>query len=979
MPSPAGPSAAAQNRALPAGTVTFLFADIEGSTRLLERLENPAWYTKALEDYRRILGAAIEAAGGRIVSTPGDSVFAVFSRARDAVAASIHAQQAIRAHRWPDGSLAVRMGLHTGEPTLVGGDYVGLDVHRAARICMAAHGGQILLSQMSSALVVNDVPEGAALQDLGPHRLTDLQRPEHLYQVRHRDLPAVFPPVRALDARRHNLPIQLTSFVGRTEEIAAVARLLSSGLLVTLIGPGGAGKTRLALQVAAELVELYGHGVWFVDLAGVGDGGLLPQAIAEALRISEEPGALVRAGSATRDRMLGTLTDYLAPRHILLLLDNCEHVVAAAARVAKALLQAAPGLRILATSREALRVDGELTWPVGSLSFPEARDEQSEEALHRYSAVRLFVERAMAASPTFVLTSSNGAAVARICRRLDGIPLAIELAAARLRVLSPEQIESRLDDRFRLLTNGYRTALPHQKTLQATMDWSYDLLDPAEQTLFRRLAVFAGGFSLEASESMCSGGEIDAARVLDLLAKLVDRSLVAVEEIAVESRYRLLETVRQYSLEKLRDSGEELRLRRRHRDWCVALAEDAEPELHGPRQREWLERLDREYDNLRGAMEWSLANSEADEGLRLAGPLWWFWHVRGHFTAGRDWSERALAQGKAATLAARAKVSRAAGLLAWAQSDYARAAALGTESLELSRQAGDRRGAATALTLLGLVAHRRGEHDCAFALYEDSLRICRETGDTWTEAMNLMFLGEVSLHWQTYERADAFHRDALNLFRQMGDTTGLAYGLYQSGLAARARGDFADAARLLEQGLALFREMGNKGGIVFSLTTLGRLATIRREFPRATALLEQSLELSRELGYKSGIAYSLLQLGLAARYRGDASQAAIHLRGALTAQRDLGNHRGIVECLMHLGAAAAANRDNIRSARLFCAAYDMAGIDVAHDAVPSDEFADVVRAVRASLTGPEFEAAMGWSKTSGPDQVIAYAAADADE
>ncbi len=481
---------------LPTGTVTFLFTDIEGSTALPQRLGDRR-YAEILAEHQRLLRDAFAKGNGQEIDTQGDAFLVAFSRARDAVATAVAAQQSLMKHTWPDGALLqVRMGLHTGEPISNTDRYIGLDLHRAARICAAGHGGQILLSQAVGVLAAPDLPRGVSLRDLGAHRLKDLKEPEHLLQVVHPDLRADFPPVKSLDVLPNNLPRQLTSFIGREKEMADVKRLLSTAYLVTLTGSGGAGKTRLALQVAADVVDGYLDGVWLADLAPISDPGLVPKTVASALSVAEQPG---------RD-MTETLVDALRSKAMLLVLDNCEHLLAACRDLAAALLRKCPEVRILVTSREELGVPGEALWRVPSLSLPEdIRHLPRSEELVLYDAVRLFVDRAVATTPRFTVTSKNAPAVAQVCQQLDGIPLAIELAAARIKVLTVEQIAARLDDRFRLLTGGSQVLLPRHQTLRATLDWSYDLLPEPEQILLQRLSVFAGGFTLRSGRADLRG------------------------------------------------------------------------------------------------------------------------------------------------------------------------------------------------------------------------------------------------------------------------------------------------------------------------------------------------------------------------------------------------------------------------------------------------------------------------------------------
>jgi predicted ATPase/class 3 adenylate cyclase len=587
--------------ALPAGTVTFLFTDLEGSTRLLEA--HPHAYQDAVARHHALLRGAVEAHGGAVFETVGDAVYAAFARPTDAVAAALAGQVALHREAWGAvGELRVRMGLHTGEVERQGAHYFGAPLYRGARLTATAHGGQVVLSEATAALVREALPPGAGLRDLGAHRLKDLQQPERVAQLTHPALPAAFPPLRSLDARPHNLPLQLTSFVGRERELGEVARRLGAVRLLTLTGAGGVGKTRLALQTAAGLVEAHPDGVWLVELAPLADPALVPQAVAAAVGVREEPGR----------PLVATLADALRPKHLLLLLDNCEHLLDAAAALAAALLRACPGVRVLATSREALGLAGEAPYRVPSLALPAPGSTPPVAAPARPEAVTLFVERAAVAQPAFAVTDRTAPAVVEVCRRLDGIPLAIELAAARVRVLPVEQLLARLDDRFRLLTGGGRTVPPRQRTLRATVEWSHALLSEAERALFARLAVFAGGFSLEAAEAVGAGDGVPTDEVLDRLSRLVDQSLVVADEAADgTARFRLLETLRQYAGERLAASGEAAAARDRHAAFYLALAEASRPPAAEHHDGAWLARLEREHDNLRAALAWTQPRDDA--------------------------------------------------------------------------------------------------------------------------------------------------------------------------------------------------------------------------------------------------------------------------------------------------------------------------------------------------------------------------------
>jgi predicted ATPase/class 3 adenylate cyclase len=823
----------------PSGTVTFLFTDIEASTDLLQRAGD-ARYAGMLADHRRLLRAAFRQEGGEEIGTQGDALLTVFSSARDAVAAAVAAQQALLRHSWPEGMTPrVRMGLHTGEPGTVAGEYIGLDVHRAARLCAAGHGGQILLSLATSALVKDTLPQGTDLRNLGRHRLRDLQQPENIFQVVHADLPAEFPPLRALDVLPNNLPRQLTSFIGREREILEVKRLLSTTSLLTLTGPGGCGKTRLALQVAADLIDAYADGVWLVELAGLMEPALVLHTLASTLGVREGPGR----------ELLSVLRQYLESREVLLVLDNCEHVVAACAETAEALIRSCPGLRILVTSREPLGVGGETVWRVPSLSVPETGGPAPVEGLVRYEAVRLFIERAMAVQPAFTLTPQNTAAVAAVCRQLDGLPLAIELAAARMRALSAGQIAERLDKRFSLLTGGSRTVLPRQQTLRGALDWSHDLLSQNERALLRRLSVFAGGCTLEAAEAVCSDGSLATEEILDLLTQLVSKSLVLADAQDAVVRYRLLETVREYARDRLVESGDATNVQDRHLAWYLHLVEQAEPELTGPEQRTWLDRLETEHDNLRAMLEWSkVDDGSADAGLRAATALWHFWNVHGHFSEGRAWLETMLSRNLEAPAAVRAKALTGAGLLAHRQGDYDGAIKLCTEGLSRFRDLGDLSGMAQALYMVGIATLAQGDYETAKRLFQESLQLSGQTGNKRRMAIALNSIGEVARCQGDYAAARTAYEDSLALKREVGDRSGITVSVGNLGHVALHQGDCRAAAVLFKEALTGARELAHKVGIAEYLAGLGGVAAAEGRCARGARLLAAADSLLSLLG-----------------------------------------------------------------------------------------------------------------------------------
>jgi predicted ATPase/class 3 adenylate cyclase len=795
---------------LPAGTVTFLFTDIVQSTELVQRLGDPA-YAELIVTYRALLRSAFAAHGGREIDTQGDAFFVAFARAGDAVRGALAIQQAIATHRWPpETPLQARIGLHTGAPLMEDGAYVGVDVHRASRICAAGHGGQVLLSQATCGLVADTLPAGVQVQDLGEHHLRDLRRPERIFQLLYPQLPSGLPPLRSLRVQPHNLPMQLTSFIGREREIAEVKYLLGKTRLLTLTGPGGCGKTRLAAQAALQALPAYADGVWLVDLASLTDPALVPSAIA----------AVVGAREQTGRPPLQTLADTLKTQQLLLILDNCEHLIKACAETADALLRAVAGVTILATSRESLGTTGESCYQVPSLTVPTVRETQSPDVLTKTEAVRLFIERATSVHPGFSPTPAMSVDMARIVQTLDGIPLAIELAAARVNVLSVPQIAERLHDRFHLLTTGSRTAAPRQQTMQATMDWSYDLLSESERVFLRRLSAFAGGFTLDAAEAVCSDVHVPGNQTLDLLTALVNKSLVLAIGTKGDRRYRMLDTVRQYAWDKVHSSGESAMVRDRHLQYFLAFAEQAEAHVRGGAQRQWLDWLDTEHDNLRMALEWAQTKRD-DTELKLAGALWLFWDLRGHWKEGRARLQGALARHPDASPALKAKALYPAALLAWRQRDHAQAEALATESLEVCRAIPDEFGMACSLLVLGLVARRKGR----------------------------------------FQDAADHHAESLALFRKLKDDWGVAWSLRLLGIAKFYQGEVTASAEHFKENLAISTAQRDLAGIAAALQSLGRIAISRHSFDRATALLKQSLSSSHELGDRNGTAEVLYLLG----------------------------------------------------------------------------------------------------------------------
>jgi predicted ATPase/class 3 adenylate cyclase len=699
-------SVAASQQDLPTGEVTFLFADIEQSTRAWE--ERPAAMASALVRHGATLRDAVVGHGGCVVKDTGDGAFAVFSRASDGVAAAVAAQAALAGASWSDlGALPTRMGLHTAEADPVDGDYHGAAVNRCARIMGAAHGGQILVSEATEERSLGQLPSRVSFVDLGSHRLRDLSDPIRLFQVLHPDLEAVFPPPRSLDAVMHNLPAELSSFVGRADELSRVAGLLDDSRLLTLTGAGGVGKTRLALQLAAHSVEGFADGVWLVDLSGVGDPDLVAAQLAADLGVGSTPGH-PPIESAVR---------HLRDRRALVVFDNCEHLLDTVASVTTRVLRDCSAVKILATSREALGVPGETAWRVPPLR--SGGNDGSE-------AVELFVRRAQEAEPTWQLTTEDRAAVKQVCERLDGVPLAIELAAVRVRMLAVSEIAARLDDRFVLL-------------LEATVTWSYELLEPTRRRLFARLAVFAGSFTLDAAEQVGAVRPEERAEVLDLLTGLVDRSLVVRQRRRPPSRYRLLETMRAYARGRLAETDEVPVAYDRLLTWANEFARAAAPGLDGPDQREWLDRVADELDNIRAALTWSLNGGDSTVGLACAATLYRFWYSRS-VREGRLWLDRLLDAADDPPPAILAKALYTDGSLSHLQGDDAHARPRLQQSLDINRARGNDRGVAWALHGLGMIEWGDREPEAVRARFAEALDLFRGHQDPIGVAFTLMFL-----------------------------------------------------------------------------------------------------------------------------------------------------------------------------------------------------------------------------------------------
>jgi predicted ATPase len=780
------------------------------------------------------------------------------------------------------------MGIHTGNAEIQeNGEYHGyLAMSQVQRLMSAAHGGQVLVSLATQDLIRDEMPEGVTLRDMGERRLKDMVRPEHIYQLVIANLPTDFPPIKTLDPYHHNIPAQMTSFIGRETEMAEIKQALSEHRLVTLTGSGGAGKTRLSLEVGTECLNQFSNGVWLAELAPVTDPILIPQTLLSIFNLRED----------SHRSTLEVLIDYLRPKTLLPMLDNCEHLIETCAQISDALLRACPKLRILASSREALGIAGEVTYRVPSLNTPNPAHLPSLDELEKMDSIRLFIERAATAKPGFTLTKDNASFLAQICYRLDGIPLALELAASRVKVLSPEQIASRLDDRFRLLTGGSRTALPRQQTLRAMIDWSYSLLSEQEKTLFRRLAVFVGGWTLEAAESVC-GDERSGADVLDLLTRLVDKSLVFIEESISEIRYHRLETIRQYSREKFFEADEVEAMRDRHLDFFVQFAELVDENLKGADQLVWQNRMSAEQDNLRTALEWGLTRNP-DSALRIAGAANLFWTAGGYSAEGFRWTQKALEQVEKVAipkgitieqrLAARARALRGLTRLYLALGDNANAKRVAEESVALYRQGQDRRGLAFALVVLAYPLEFLGERDRAETFLQESYSIARAEGDVYVICRSLNMLGRVivDLH-HDLDLSQRYVEESLRLAREAGLRSQEAQACEILALIAIQRNEYAEARSHYKESQRVYQEIGAMFNVILEKSNLAHLERKLGNYADALEYYRETIIAFRDIGQAGAVSHQLECFGFIALAQNQ-NERALQLFAAANALREKG-------------------------------------------------------------------------------------------
>jgi predicted ATPase/class 3 adenylate cyclase len=921
------------------GTVTFLYTDIEGSTRLWE--QEPAAMRSAIERHNIVLQTAIEGQGGRVFRTAGDAFCAVFSSAPGAVVAAVEAQRCLHKEKWGlSEPLQVRLVLHSCEAEEHAGDYLGAGLNRIGRLLAVCHGGQTLLSLATEELVRDQLPPTARLLDLGQHRLRDLTHPEWIFQLLIEGLPESFPPLKTLDAHPNNLPVQLTSFIGRQTELTEVTHLLAATHLLTLTGPGGTGKSRLALQAAAEVLSDFPDGAWLVELAPLTEPeNILPE-IASVLNIRELPDLPLQIA----------LIDSLESKKMLLLLDNCEHLIEACSEIASALLHTCPQLRVIASSRETLGIAGETSLRVPSLSLPPQDGGLDERDLLKFEAVNLFIDRARAVQPGFALTAQNADAVLQICRRLDGIPLAIELAAARVKLFSPEEVAARLDNRFRLLTGGSRTALPRQQTLKALIDWSYELLSKEERALFGVLSVFAGGWTFAAAEAIFDQD------VLEGLTNLVNKSLVLAEEDELERarRFRFLETIRQYASDRLLESGKAQHARDQHMKYFAAFASQADHGLMGPEQRHWIKRLEREHDNLRAALEWAIER-DPDLALQLSGNLALFWGRRGYISEGRRWLHESIrrvaslsaAPGEATRMRKQAQSRAFLGLgsIFLVEGRYPAAIEPLETSIALSREISDLGSLSYALGMLGLIQQLMGALDQARSLAEESYSIGQNVQDGPGTPMAMTVLGlQMMMRGDDFETSQRYIMGIIERLRAQGNEWFAATALYGLGMLHLNQGNPAiGRARMLE-GYAIFREMGDRQFTNITRSALADFDRFEGDHAQSIRRYQETAEEWRKLGNLGGVARCLECLAFVRGTQAQESQGQ--------PQSDLSR-----QAIVLYGAANSIRQASGSKMRLY----------------EESEYERELASTRALIEPADFNIAWSKGQIMNLDQAVAYA------
>ncbi|MFZ1461879.1 MAG: tetratricopeptide repeat protein [Ignavibacteria bacterium] len=949
----------------PTGNVTFLFTDIEGSTKLAQDFSEALPF--ALERHNTILREAVGLNNGFMFKTIGDAFCCAFGNAHEAVRAATDAQIKLNSEKWKDAVIKVRMGIHTGKSEWNGSDYMGyVTLARTQRIMSAAYGGQILISENVYEMFSEN---SISVRDLGNRRLKDLIQPVNLYQILSTEIPADFPPLKTLDARPNNLPVQLTNFIGRETDISEIKKTLTNSRLITLLGPGGTGKTRLSMQIAADMIDEYSNGVFIAEIAQVSEPSLIIQTVMNSLGVNEVKGQ-------SQDL---TLSEFLKEKEMIIIMDNCEHLIKECAEIAEKLLLKCRKLKIIATSREALNCSGERTYKVPPLSLPDQNLKNSPEKLTQYEAVRLFIERALVINQEFRVTNENAPALANICYQLDGIPLAIELAAARINVLSLDGINERLRDRFKLLTGGKRTALPRQQTLRALIDWSYDLLSEKEKILWQRLTIFSGGWTFEASEKVCSDEILEEYEILDLLGNLIDKSLVKVTETDNVFRYTILETIKKYGNEKLTESGKRDELQEKYFNYFFELAKDSETGLTGNEQKEWINKMALENENIRECLNWSLKYNP-ESSLKMSVALGKFWELRSHFTEALESLRKRIDISESAELIWKAKAIYWTGFFYIHQGKYAESKKYLNQCLVIFNETNNKEGEALTMISLATIGLFETDYESLFSYSEKSLSLSKEINNRSYIARNKQNTALGLMQQGKYEDARSMFQESITVYRELNDHAQLAKIIGNIGALEYLLSNFDKARSAFEESLQIRLELGDRQGIAIALCNLGSVAYMVKDFDESQRWLEESLEITEEIGDKRISVTTLGTLGSIAVDSGDYSKAVKLHRRSIEIADEIGDKYSMAKGIEGFAMILVALKKY--KAGCFMAAKYISLLKASNKNMIEGELIrieEIKTTLKSNLNDDEFHKYWSEGETMTIEKVLEYAASMLDE
>jgi predicted ATPase/class 3 adenylate cyclase len=945
----------------PSGNVTFLFTDIEGSTQLAQEFSEKM--PEALIRHNDILNKAVETNGGIVFKTVGDAFCCAFENPENAVNAGVEIQLNLQAEDWKDFRIKVRIGIHCGNAVWNGYDYSGyVTLARVQRIMSAAFGEQIIISDEVYELLIKNDYYSATFRDLGERRLKDLIKPLKLFQIISKGLREEFPPLNTLDARPNNLPVQLTRFIGREKEMRDIKDLLSNSRLLTLLGPGGTGKTRLTLQTGADMIDEFANGVWLVELASVSDPVYVEAEIASVFSLNSDG----------KKELIDIIRDFMREKELLIILDNCEHLIAECAKVSEQLLQFCSKLKILTSSREPLHISGEATYRIPSLSLPDSNKNYTNEELSQYESVQLFIDRALSVNPDFKVTNQNAPALAQLCHDIDGIPLAIELAAARIRVLSVEKILERLSDRFRLLTGGKRTTLPRHQTLRALIDWSYDLLSDYEKLLLQRLSVFCGGWTLEAAEFVCQGEPLDEFEILDLLSNLLDKSLVKASETHTDLRYNMLETIHKYAEEKLSDE-EKFILRRKMSEYYYRFIEDSEIKLTGSEQREWLNRINSDYENIREVIRWTMDN-EPEYMLSVAVALGKYWELRSYFSEGLGFLIKGLEKSETADNLLKARVYYWSGFYLSFLAKYSESKKYFEDSLLLFIGENNKEGEAKTIMGLASIALFEGNYEKMESMTKESLALSKELNNKSLIASNLRALAVGQMQQSKHEESRKNYEESLSIFRELEDQVQLAKIIGNLGALEYLSGNYDKAIELMEESLNLRYELGDRHGIALSLSNLGSAHSMKYDFEKSENALYKSIDILKEIGDRRLYVTPLNTLGNIANEKKEYERAIKLFNESIVIASEIGEKYYFMKGIEGLANSYIGMNDNIKGC-LFSAKYItmMKSLNTNLTAFETDRMKEITEDLRKNLNETDFESYWRQGENLTTDEAVELA------